>query len=224
MNSIADLFSDLSISYASLELKDYSKELYVEELALVHKSCLERVKSFSTGRICARKALENLNIKNYPIVRSEKGMPIWPKGVSGSISHTKKHCVAVAANCTAGMQIGFDLEETGRLKERLWPLTLNEEEILGIESNACNREEREKWATVIFSAKEAFYKAQYPITYTWIGFKDVGIKLNSDSSFKVTLLKGVPWVWEKQQTFEGKFYLDEFYTTAGISVSRPNCL
>ena len=41
----------------------------------------------------------------------------------------------------------------------------------------CAAPDRRLWATVIFSAKEAFYKCQYPVTAQWLEFEDAHVQL-----------------------------------------------
>ena len=101
--------------------------------------------------------------------------PRWPPGICGSISHTQGYCCAVAAPRRVLVGIGIDVELVGRVDSQVDALvfTRTETEFLAsLESRA-----RARAATVIFSAKEAFYKCQRPITQRWLDFTDVTVEL-----------------------------------------------
>ena len=71
--------------------------------------------------------------------------------------------------------LGLDVEVIDAVDEHLWSRILNAAERNWLES--CRPDERRVWATVIFSAKEAFYKCQYPITAQWLEFEEAHVNL-----------------------------------------------
>lgn len=200
---ISGLFPAHTVTVFSDTLSGEAIEALYKEEAVFIKNCTEKRKNtFALGRICARKALSTIGIENFPILKGEGRSPIWPKGVAGSISHTKDCCVvAVARKHSKASTLGIDIEQANRLKKGLWPLTLVKEEQNWIEEQfeAC---ERVSWSTLIFSAKEAFYKCQYPLTHQWLGFLDVSIEIDRTCGiFTVTFLKDPL----KEAKFEGKY-------------------
>jgi len=49
------------------------------------------------------------------------------------------------------------------------------------------------WDRLLFSAKEAVYKAWYPLTGSWLGFEDVSLAIDPDRRlFTASLLLSVP--------------------------------
>ena len=189
-NVIASLFPNRVSVSTSREAGSLDK-LYNEEQALIVHAILKRQSDFAAGRICAKAALADLGIHQFPILMDPKGAPLWPSGVSGTISHAKAYCAAVVAHVQKGQSLGLDIEEVARLKESIWDYAFNPQEIAQLKHSA----EPQKWASVIFAAKEAFYKAQYPLTRSWLGFKDALVSLDQESNqFTIELLITLePW-------------------------------
>ncbi len=67
--------------------------------------------------------------------------------------------------------LGIDAEQLGRVTDNLHRVVFTAEERAWLDELPA--EERPNVATTLFSAKEAFYKAQHPLTRSWVGFQDV---------------------------------------------------
>lgn len=188
-------------------------QLYKEEQALIEHAINKRQMNFAAGRICAKRALSNIGIEEYPILMDDKGAPIWPVGIIGSISHATGYCVAVVARAKLGESLGLDVEEVARIKESIWLYSFCSEEVVWLRSQSTKSQQ---WASVMFAAKEAFYKAQYPLTHSWLGFKDVVVSIDQYSEeFELSLL-GPLKHWPAGRTFKGRFQFFESYIAAGI--------
>ncbi len=87
--------------------------------------------------------------------RDEKLLPVWPEGFSGSVSHCRGE-VAVAVR--RGAPLGIDLEEIGRVGEKLFARIAAPEEVTAYRARSRNPDADELFRTVVFSAKEAFWK------------------------------------------------------------------
>ncbi|MGL4319901.1 MAG: 4'-phosphopantetheinyl transferase family protein, partial [Paracoccaceae bacterium] len=122
---------------------------------------------FAAGRAAAAQALAALGI-TADVPMGDDRAPIWPAGISGSITHTKT--MAFAAVATAGA-IGIDLEPEGAVAADLWTHVLRPEEREIVRQNPA-------LATRIFCAKEAVFKAQYPLTKLMFGFERLLITLD----------------------------------------------
>lgn len=148
----------------------------------VHK----RRQEFAAGRSCARLALAALGYGPEPLVVGPDRSPIWPEGVTGSISHTSGYCIAAVA-CTATVRaVGIDAEYIGGVTDDLWDTLFVDTELLWLYRQA--RVARVEAATILFGAKEAFYKCQYSLTRAWLDFKDVGVSV-TPGRFHVTVGK-----------------------------------
>ncbi len=141
------------------------------EAEFIRKAVPKRVIEFTAGRHCARRALARLGIADFPILSGSRREPIWPEGTIGSITHCSGFASAAVAIKTDLVAIGIDAEVAGPLSP-------------GLIESIATRAERQAllafsddvpWERVIFSAKEAFYKAWYPVTRSWLGFHDVDV-------------------------------------------------
>jgi 4'-phosphopantetheinyl transferase EntD len=118
-----------------------------------------RRREFAAGRIAASQALATLGITS-DVPMGQDRAPIWPSGICGSITHTRT--IALAVVLRAGT-VGIDLEPDGVVTPDLWAdILLPQERALASENPAL--------ATRIFCAKEAVFKAQFPLTSAMFGF------------------------------------------------------
>lgn len=165
--------------------------LYESESVHVARAVAGRQCEFAAGRRAARDAMRQLGQSPCAIPAAPDRAPIWPEGMSGSISHTRSLCVAVVTRGAAS--IGIDLEEATPLNPQLIPTICTPEEQMQIAGDDMALR-----AKLIFSAKEAAYKAQYPLTKTLLGF----------DHFKVTFDLS-------EQTFAAIFQIDVAQFKAG---------
>ena len=97
----------------------------------------------------------------------------------------------------------------------LWLFMLRFEEVTNL--RILEDPERQEAATVLFAAKEAFYKCQYGLTHTWLGFEDVAVNI-AQGTFDLSV------VWEDhvirtlQRSWKGRFRLDGGLAMAGIAL------
>ncbi len=148
--------------------------LHPAEAALTTGFVRKRLGEFSGGRLCARYALRAVGVA-APVLMATDRSPQWPPSVVGSISHTSDYCCAVVAPASTFAAIGVDAEIVGRVSADLDSLVFTSAEralLAGLTAR-----ERSRASTVIFSAKEAFYKCQYPLTQRWLDFQDVSVHI-----------------------------------------------
>jgi len=130
-----------------------------------------RVAEFRAGRAAARAALAKLGVARYPIPVGPDRKPRWPAGFVGSISHCRGLCVVAVAPSTTLSAIGIDCEPADRLPP----------ELVDVVTTPCERRrlEREMDGRVLFSAKEAFYKAWSASGGRFLEFADVEVHLGT---------------------------------------------
>src|SRR5712692_4415634 len=110
----------------------------------------------------------------HPVVLTDShGVPTFPDGYLGSISHKYGRAVAVATRAQV-VGVGIDLEFDESHDEEC----LRTEVITKAEQPMLNRiRAAEPYllspATLVLAAKEAVYKAVYPITQTAFAFDEV---------------------------------------------------
>jgi 4'-phosphopantetheinyl transferase EntD len=149
-----------------------------EEEPLVARSVAKRRNEFVTVRYCARQALGELGLPPVPILKGDKGEPCWPDGVVGSLTHCEGFRGAVVGRKADVRSVGIDAEPHGVLpKGVLDAISLPAEraELTGLPAKL-------HWDRILFCAKEATYKAWFPLTHRWLGFEDAHITFTVDGS------------------------------------------
>lgn len=157
--SLAAIFSGLSVSFYSCTEVQSMNVLYTEEKALVMKQGFSRLTDFCKGRYCAHQALEKIGYHAFPILRDEYGAPIWPEGITGSISHSGDAAAAVVVRKTNIQGIGLDLQKREIFPSAVLSVLFHDDEVasfLNIPSDLADL-----YAYAIFSAKESAIKCFY---------------------------------------------------------------
>lgn len=152
-----------------------------EEAAAVARAVDNRRNQFAAGRRCAHLALADVSpgLDDRSLLVGRQRSPAWPAGVRGSITHTDGYAAAAVrptGRPADGTGLGIDAEQLGRVTPNLWSRLFTRPERAWLARLAPP--EREQAATAVFSAKEAFYKAQFPFTGAWVGFQDVTTTLD----------------------------------------------
>jgi len=228
---LAQLFSP-GVAAAELRADGDAALLHPDESTGTIGFAPKRVAEFAAGRLCARRALADLGIFDFPIAIGPDRSPRWPPGICGSISHTQGYCCAVAAPRHVVTGIGIDVEIIGRVDSELDALIFTRAEAEFLAS--LERHARTCAATVIFSAKEAFYKCQYPITQRWLDFTAVTIELvparvsgstqrsaagDDGGSFLIGAAAGRPQLDDRfEQKPRGRFRVEAGVVATGITV------
>jgi 4'-phosphopantetheinyl transferase EntD len=145
--------------------------LYPEELERVARAIPRRRNEYTTARHCARQALGALGIAPVAIPTGPRGAPRWPTGIVGTITHCRGYRAAAVARSADLAAIGIDAEPHEPLPDGVLPsIALPQEhdhlaELFGTNPDTC-------WGRLLFCAKEAVYKAWYPLTQRWLGFSE----------------------------------------------------
>lgn len=152
-------------------------ELLIPERESVQGAVEKRQREYATGRVLARELLARLGIEDFPLVNDADRVPIWPTGIIGSISHCPQACVVVIAPASDALRsLSVDVEVDEPLEAELWSTIATDQETRWIE--AQSRSEWGRLMKLLFSAKEAIYKCQFPITRRPLEFRDVSLQLD----------------------------------------------
>ena len=170
--TFASLFP-LGVVATELRAPGDASLLWPEEAAGVANAVPKRIQEFAAGRLCARRALKEFGITNFPVRVAHDRQPLWPASLTGSITHTAGLCAAVVAERTRMMALGVDTEVAGAAKAELWSTICTPAELAWLDT--LPRADQAAAVTLIFSAKEAFYKCQYPLVGEWLNFHDLCI-------------------------------------------------
>ena len=157
--------------------------LFPEEEACVSGAVDKRRREYATVRQCARRALAALGMPPAPIPSGTGRDPLWPPGIVGSMTHCDGYRAAAVARAGTVHAIGIDAEPNDPLPNDVVRAVLTASERVAVRELA-DAEPGVSWDRLLFSAKEAVYKAWYPIMHTWLGFEDAEIGVHrSDGSF-----------------------------------------
>jgi 4'-phosphopantetheinyl transferase EntD len=215
--------AEVACAEAFTDLPDIS--LFPEEEALVARAVDKRRREFTTARGCARSALAALGVVPAPILAGERGAPRWPPGIVGSITHCAGYRAAAVARDHDVLTIGVDAEPDEALPADVPSVIFLPGERarlrdLGVAAPGTS------WDRLLFCAKEAVYKAWFPLTRRWLGFEDADITVNpADGTFAVQLLvppimiSGVPL-----GSFAGGWLASDGLVITAIAVQAPRTL
>ncbi|MFT5449980.1 MAG: 4'-phosphopantetheinyl transferase EntD [Gammaproteobacteria bacterium] len=176
VTQIHGLFDSSNVLVLTAEISDAAVACLTPlEEACVAGAVHKRRREFATGRSLARYALDRyFGIRDFDLIKADDRSPIWPRGVAGSLSHsdTRAWIAVVDASCAS---VGIDGEDRAELDPRFWRMVLLEAEVEYL--NSIEPSQRNRRALVLFSAKESLFKAQYPRTGQFLGFKAVQVHL-----------------------------------------------
>jgi 4'-phosphopantetheinyl transferase EntD len=165
--------------------------LYPQEAAIVERASDKRRREFTAGRECARIALGKLGIAPVPILIGEGGAPQWPPGIVGSITHCDGYRAAAVAHASDVAAIGMDAEPGDSLPRGVLDVISLPAERIRLAALAGERPDM-CWDRLLFTAKESVYKAWFPLTGRWLGFKDADVAISPDGTFTARLLAEPP--------------------------------
>jgi len=157
-------------------LADYPDALCPEERSYIGAAVDKRRAEFATARRIARRALETLGFSAGSLAPGPDRAPCWPAGAVGSIAHTDDCCGVVVARATDDLSVGLDIENLTRIEPAVLERILTRREAAWLEDQP--RASRQDLAVLFFSAKEAFYKCQYPLSRGFLDFLEVEVEVD----------------------------------------------
>jgi len=144
--------------------------LWAAEAASLPSRVAEARRASGTARILARELLARLGYPNTQVLRGEGGEPVWPSGVVGSLAHDDQVAVAVVGLQRDFAGVGIDVEPARELFADTLEVIASAQERHAIDRDLLK-------ARLLFAAKEAVYKAVYPLDRVFLEFADIEIDL-----------------------------------------------
>jgi 4'-phosphopantetheinyl transferase EntD len=161
-----------NIELVAARIDDHTATLWPQERDAIARARERRVREFSTGRLLARCAMAALGAAECAIPRAEDRSPVWPDHLRGSITHAGDVAIAAAAAANRVANVGIDLEETERLTDHLFTKLFTHREIEQLQ------QADPRLPGLMFSAKEAGYKAVHPLIGRFIGFQEAEVDVS----------------------------------------------
>jgi 4'-phosphopantetheinyl transferase EntD len=212
---VAELRALFPEGVAVARLRDFAAAdpLHEDEHQHLRRALEKRRAEFRAGRSCARRALRELGVGQVAIARGDDRAPCWPAGIVGSISHARGYCAAVVGHASQFAGLGIDIECKNRVDRRLWKQIASADEIAWLEREA----DTQLSSTLLFSAKEAFYKAQYSISRSWLGFHAVQLRVERDS-FEITLCRDIAGLAAAGARFAGRYQVEPEHVVTALAI------
>ncbi len=207
-----------------LEVADPSQDGDLGGIALpaeLQRAVPVRQLHFRAGRYCALRALQLLDPERPvgTLARSPSGAPLWPAGVSGSITHTDGFVSAAVAHTTTIRSVGIDSEcimspEQARSVATVvsWPSELAYARDAGLD--------RFQALTLVFSAKEAIFKCLHPLvgrTFDYHDVRIVGVDAGT-GTFRARVVQTLSREVPADSIVGGRFEVGERWIHTGVFV------
>ncbi|MGY4718511.1 4'-phosphopantetheinyl transferase family protein [Naumannella huperziae] len=171
---------------------------------------------FATTRRCAQRALSAFGLGHATVGRGSRGEPLWPEGFVGSLTHCHGYRAAAVARARSAAGIGIDVEPHSQLPTGVARLTASDAECRQLDRR-CATDPQIHWRTVFFSAKEAIFKAWYPLTRCELRFREVVLSVAADGTFSGRILHPAADVMPTGDVISGTWLvMDELICTAVV--------
>jgi enterobactin synthetase component D len=190
---LADLAFDLVLEHgrcvgvrippADAEVEALAATLAPEELARAMDLPRPRRRTWTGGRVAMREALARLGLAVPVVATDDRGAPVLPAGVAGSITHKERLAAAIVAfepSARVGVDLEMDVPRTHDIAARVLR-DAERDELAGLDAVARARE-----VLLRFSAKEAIYKAIDPYVRRYVDFKEMSVSPSADGGAVVT--------------------------------------
>jgi 4'-phosphopantetheinyl transferase EntD len=165
-----------------------SIEMFPEEAAHVVRAVESRRREFATVRKCAHLALSELGIEPSPIIPGPDREPLWPPGITGSMTHCDGFRAAAVVRKQDMNAVGIDAELNLPLPVGILELILTPDEKQAL-CHLASAYPDVAWDRLVFSAKESTFKTWFPLTGEWLEFKDCEIDLDAVNGTFVSTLR-----------------------------------
>lgn len=161
--------------------------LFPEEEQIIAHAVEVRRREYATVRSCARACLERLGYPRVPILPGVGGAPRWPVGVQGSMTHCTGYAAAAVGPISRFSAIGIDAEPDAPLPDGVLDVVATPAEhdrLAGIQPGP----DGPNWDRLLFSAKEAVYKAWFPLVGEWLDHQQAEILVEPQEGTFTALL------------------------------------
>jgi 4'-phosphopantetheinyl transferase EntD len=141
-----------------------------EEAASIASTVVSARRASGAARIVARELLAQLGHPRAPLPKSASGAPVWPAGIAGSLAHDDEVAVAAVGRQRKVGSVGIDVEPAVLLPPDMLELIATPNELGKIADAPLH-------GKLLFAAKEAVYKAVYPLERVFLEFRDIKVDL-----------------------------------------------
>lgn len=192
MTAFAEMFGDVG-----------TPSPYATEARAVSRAVPERRREHARVRACARAALVRLGQRPGPIVDDIDGVPVWPSGVVGSLTHCRGYAAALVSLRAEHDGVGLDAEPHEPLPAGVADVVMREDDTHDLATG---------WHAdrIAFCAKEAAYKTWFPPNRRWLEFTDIATDVSADGTFTARA-DGLP-------ALRGRWVVRRMYVVAATGI------
>ncbi len=167
---------------------------------------VKRKSEFLAGRALSSIVLRQLGVTETEILIGKHRNPLWPQGARGSISHAGDTVLSAVSLEESVSAIGIDVEEImgSETASNIYKSIVNDDELALMAETGIPFE---KILTIVFSAKESFFKAAYPSVGEYFDFDAVSlVKVDLRSqSFTFCLERNLSSCFQRGRLIHGDF-------------------
>ena len=131
------------------------------------------------ARWIARGLLADMGLNDVAVLRGSSGAPVWPQGITGSLAHDDEMAVAAVAPIGHIASLGIDVEPALPLPDEIFPL-------VATTADRTDATDRRLAGRILFAAKEAVYKAAYPLDREVLDYEDISVDLDAGAAMTKT--------------------------------------
>lgn len=209
---------DCPVAVAATSLSQIAPAVFPVEAATLRGAVPGRRNEFALGRSMARKAMRTLGLGACAIPVAPDRAPIWPDGLSGSISHGGGVCVSVVSVDPAVSGLGIDVDSTAPLPADLWKIVCDSTEQDWLTHQPLVAQGR--LAKLIFCAKEAAYKSQYPVSKRLFGFEGFHISVDLQAGRFTARFTECVSPFRRGETLQGRFHVVDSVIICAVAVVK----
>ncbi|MEE2901592.1 MAG: 4'-phosphopantetheinyl transferase superfamily protein [Myxococcota bacterium] len=148
--------------------------LHPQEAQVLSKFKLSRRATWVGGRLALAQACEAFDESARPILNDERGAPVLPTGLTGTLTHKNNIAISLVARSKSSMRLGIDVEALSLRQQSIENMILTDTELTTLNTLASDM--RLEFVVSRFSLKESIYKAIDPFVKRYVGFKEVEIE------------------------------------------------
>lgn len=169
----------------------FSQESFISEAitlpSTIARSVVKRQAEYFYGRLCAKFALNALNVTRCDVGTGRQREPVWPGHVVGSITHNHEFAAAVASSSYVFSGIGIDIEGTIEHEaiDAVLEISVSPRELAYLRTGLFTLS-FEELLTIVFSVKESFFKAVFSEVGHYFDFGAVTVKNICIETMQVT--------------------------------------
>ncbi len=200
-----------------LSLGLYTKTELIAATDIANQNIKRKIE-YSAGRKCALEAIKLIDPSCLVVPgMHEDGSPQWPEGFTGSITHSRGIVLAIVGKTSDFDSVGVDIEKiilTERASRLISRIAIE------TEYRTFNNISQSVLFSIVFSGKEALFKALYPLTRNRFYFKDAEIiSIDMENySWQIKLLKNLSKTHIAGNIYKGIFFIKHGYIVSLVYI------